>query len=286
MEEYYYEEESPKHIFVKCLMIIFILGILFGMFLYYKKKSTISLKNIKVEVGSELSTDVKDYLKNNTLYSNRYKLYLNSVDVNTVGKYEYKVKYNKHVEKGYINVVDTTPPKVVIDDDVIISNKEDFNPNILVLKCDDASLPCTVSLKNKRDTDTLKNVGKYSINIIISDSEGNTKEETVNVTVSDDEKVSSKMTNDLNYYTNSENDDIIEHILFVTLSSAISEESDEYDKLLLDTSVLDFNEYVTKDIYSTKIITAYNKYGYVIGLQVLVTFNDGTTKLIKDKVTE
>ena len=128
--------------------------------------------------------------------------------------------------------------------------------------------------------------GSYNIDILISDSEGNTREETVTLTVSEDEEVSSKMTNDINYYTNSENDDKIEHILFVTLSNAISEDSKEYNKLFIETASLDFSEYVTKDIYSTKIITAYNKYGYVIGLQVEVTFNDGTKKLIKDKVTE
>ena len=286
MEDFYYEEESPKHVFLKCLILLFIIGVCVGVFLFYKKENTISTKNIKVEVGTELSKDINDYLKSGKKNSSKYKLYLDNVDVNSVGKYTYKIKYNKNVKTGYINVVDTTAPEIILDDDVIVGTDEEFNPNIFVLKCNDYSLPCTVNLKNKSDLEKIKMPGSYNIDILISDSEGNTREETVTLTVSEDEEVSSKMTNDINYYTNSENDDKIEHILFVTLSNAISEDSKEYNKLFIETASLDFSEYVTKDIYSTKIITAYNKYGYVIGLQVEVTFNDGTKKLIKDKVTE
>ena len=284
MDEIYYEESN--HVFAKCLIILFLLGLFGGAFIYYKRENTVRIKNVTVEVGSKLSNNVEDYLKNGNRFSYKYKLYLNDVDVNTVGKYTYKIKYNKHTKKGYINVIDTKGPNVVIDDDITVGKDTQFDPNIFVLKCDDYSLPCSVSLKNKSDLNKIKSIGEYNLEIVISDSVGNKTIKSVKLNVSDSNKVSSKSTSDLDYYTNSINDDELDHTLFVSLSSAISEESLEYDKLFLDTSSTNFSDYVDKDIYSTRIITAYNKYGYVIGLQVEVTFNDGTKKLIKDKVEE
>ena len=286
MEEFFYEEENPNHIFIKCLIILFLIGLLGGAFIYYKKENTVRLKNVKVEVGSELSTNINDYLKKGNKYSSKYKLYLNGVDTSKIGKYTYKVKYNKHTKKGYITVVDTKDPIVTVDEEVVIGNNSEFDPNIFILKCEDSSLPCTAKLKNKSDYEKIKNIGVYDLTIVISDNAGNKILKNVKLNVSDSKDISSKMVNDLEYYTNSEEDKDLGHTLFVSLDKAMNEESKEYEELIQNTSIVDFSEYVDKDIYSTKLITAYNKYGYVIGLQVEVTFYDGTKKLIKDKVEE
>ena len=282
MEEYFYEEEQPKHIFVKCLIILFLFGLLGGALIYYKKENTVRIKNVTVEVGSKLSTNVNDYLKSGNRYASKYKLYLKNVNVNEVGKYTYRIRYNKHTKTGYINVVDTTSPKVTLDNNVTISTSDEFDPSIFVLKCEDYSLPCSVNLKNKNDLEKLNVVGEYNIDIVISDTKGNKTDETVKVTITN-EKTSSKMTDDLEYFTNSANEDL-KHTMFIKLNSAISEESKEFEDLFLETSSTDFNEFVDNDIYSTRIITAYNKYGYVIGLQVEITFYDGTKKLLEEKV--
>jgi hypothetical protein len=94
MEEIYFEESSPKQIFIKSLIIIFILGFCFGAFFYYKSKNTIKLRNIEVELGEPLSKNVLDYLSNGEKYSSKYKLYLDEVNTDKVGKYQYKVRYN------------------------------------------------------------------------------------------------------------------------------------------------------------------------------------------------
>ena len=44
MDDFYYEESNPKHVFIKCLGILFILGVCLGIFLYYKDRNTIKLK--------------------------------------------------------------------------------------------------------------------------------------------------------------------------------------------------------------------------------------------------
>lgn len=282
MEEFYYEESNPKHVFIKCLICLFIIGIGIGVFLFYKNKNTISLKTITIEVGKTLSTNIDDYLKNGHKYKKDYKLYLDGVDTNKVGKYTYKVKYNKHTETGIIKVVDTTSPNVQLDD-ITIGINEEFDPNVLLLKCDDKSLPCNVSFVKDSDSDLLKKEGTYNIEFNISDAEGNLTKSSSKIIVSATETLSSKMTSDLDYYSNSENDDTIEHIFFEKLDKAINEDTLEYEGMIQEISAIDFNEYVEGDIYSTKLITVYNRYGYVIGIQVEVTYNDGTKELLQNK---
>ena len=281
MEDFYYEEDSPKHIFLKLLTFIFLVGVIIGGFLYYKKINTIRLKNITIEVGSTLSNNIEDYVKKTNNNISKYKLYINSVNTNVVGKYTYKIRYKRYTKKGFIKVVDTKAPSVILDDNVIINTTDEFDPTIFVLKCEDYSLPCHVSLKNKKDIDKIKNVGDYKLDIVISDKVGNNVNKTVLLKVSN-EDTSSKVLDDLDYYTNSINDEKIEHTLFRTLNKAINEDTLEYEGLIQEISSLDFSKYVNKNIYSTKLITVYNKYGYVIGFQVEVTYNDGTKELLKE----
>lgn len=281
MEEFYIEESNPKHVFVKCLVIIFIIGLCIGGFLFYKNENTIKLRVVSIEVGEELSNNINDYLVKGNRFSNDYKLYLDGVDNSKVGEYTYKVKYNKHIKKGVIKVVDNKKPEVVVND-IIIGLDEKLDPNILIRECKDDSLPCRVALVNESDVNKLKVAGKYEIEINVSDAEGNVTKTKVNITSSETESLSSLQTDDLNYYTNSENDDSIEHVLFAKLDKAIDEETLEYEGLIQEVSAVDFSEYVDEDkeIYDTKLITAYNKYSYVIGIQVLVTFTDGSTRLL------
>lgn len=281
MEEFYYEESNSKHVFLKCLVYLFIIGIAIGAFLFYKKENTIKLKNVTVEVGSELSTNIMDYLASGVKNADKYKLILSDVDISNVGKYTYKVKYNKHVEKGFINVKDTKNPVVELDN-ITVGVDEEFDPNLLLVRCDDYSMPCNVSFKNDKDKAKLSKVGAYNLEFNVSDAEGNITKSSAIITVSETETLSSKMTNDLEYYTNSENDDTIEHVFFKKLDKAIFEDTLEFEGMIQEISAIDFSLYVTNDIYSTRLITAYNKYGYVIGIQVEVTFNDGTKVLLED----
>lgn len=281
MEEFYYEESSLKHVFVKCLIIILVLGICFGVFCFYRKENTIRLKYITLEVGDDLSNNVIDYLENGERFSDEYKLSLKDVNTNMVGEYTYTVKYNKHIEKGKIKVVDTTKP-VIETSDVIIGVNEELKLDSLITSCKDNSLPCKVSFKNEKDVNKLKKVGEYEIDVEVSDAVGNITETTVKITTSTTETMSSLQTDDLNYFTNSENDDRIDHVLFLELDKAIDEETLEYEGLIQELSTVDFSEYLNDDeeLYDVKLITVYNKYSYVIGFQVLATFTDGNTRLL------
>lgn len=283
MEEFFYEETHPKHIFKKILMYLFIIGIFIGIFLYLKKENTIKLKNINIEVGSSLSTKIEDYLVAGQKNKERYKLDISSVDTNKVGTYSYKIKYNNHTKKGIIKVEDTTKPDVELDN-ITIGINEEFNTNLLLLSCKDYSLPCTIEFEKESDSKLLEQVGSYKIRFVIKDSAGNKTKKETTITVSETETLSSKMSSDLEYYSNSENNDNLKHIFFKKLDKAIYEETLEYEGMIQEISITDFSKYVNRNIESTKLITAYNRYGYVIGIQVEVTLENGEKILLQDKV--
>ena len=57
----------------------------------------------------------------------------------------------------------------------------------------------------------------------------------------------------------------------------------EYENLIQTISAQDFEAYTTKEISNIQLITAYNKYGYVIGIQVLASYSDGTKELLTNE---
>lgn len=279
MDDFYFEDSNPKHVFLKCLLILFIIGLCIGAFLFYKNKNTMKLKKVYVELGSELSNDVNDYLVSGVANSSNYKLDLSMVDKDVIGEYTYKVRHNKNTKKGTLVVRDTTKP--VIETSNIVMNKEEtLDLNFIVTSCKDYSLPCSVSFVNKSDVEKLGTVGEYTIPFYIQDNVGNKVKKDIEITVSDTEYLSTKMSNDLEYYTNSINDDSIEHVYFEKFDKALEDESDDYVTTVQEISALDFSEYTDGEIYNSQLITVYNKYGYVTGIQVLVTYVDGTKELL------
>lgn len=282
MDDFYFEDSNPKHVFLKCLLILFVIGICVGVFLFYKNKNTIRLKKVYVELGSELSDDVNDYLASGVANSSNYKLDLSMVDKDVIGEYTYKVKHNKNTKNGTIVVRDTTKP--VIETSNIVMNKEEtLDLNFIVTSCKDYSLPCSVSFADKKDVEKLGTVGEYTIPFYIQDNVGNKVKKDIKITVSDTEYLSTKMSNDLEYYTNSLNDDSIEHVYFKKFDKALEDESNEYVTTIQEISASDFSEYTDGEIYNTQLITVYNKYGYVTGIQVLVTYVDGTKELLTNR---
>ena len=279
MDDFYYEEDNGK-VALKVFIIIFIIGVICGLFFYFKKHNTIKLRKVTIEVGSTISNNIDDYILSGKKIAANYTIDLSKVDSNKVGKYTYKVKYNKHTINGTINVVDKTAPTYLVDNDIVVGRSYSFEPSLFILNCSDYSLPCNVSFKNDSDIDKLKNVGEYTVPIVISDKYNNKKIENVTIKVVEGNSISSKSTDDLEYYTNSDNDDTLKRTMFLKLEKGIVDGSGEYEDIFAELSLTDFSLYET-DISDTKMITVYNKYGYVIGFQVEITKQDGTKKLLE-----
>lgn len=279
MDNFYYEESDTKHIVFKCLVIIFIIGLCVGAFIFVKNKNTIKLKRVVVELGSELSTDVNDYLVNGKKFSSDYKLYLDDVNKNKVGTYEYKVRYNKHVKTGKIIVQDTILPEVTVGE-INVGINEEVKAIYLVTSCKDISLPCSAVFEDNTILEKIKTPGEYETGIIVSDASGNSVTKSAKIISTKNGSFDSVMTNDLEYYINNINDNSLEEIFFEKLDNAINEDTLEYENLIQEISVLDFEALVSGEISDIQLVTAYNKYGYVIGIQVLVTYSDGSRELL------
>lgn len=179
----------------RVLLILVILStiILWGISLLIvideKNKEDISVKNITIELGNEISSDIKDYI--NGKVKNYNNLILDNKKVkNEVGKYDYSVKIkNKILFKtktevltGTIEVVDTTKPELSLKN-VSITVGDTLDINSFVEKCNDLS-NCQVKYKDEEYIKSIINTpGKYDIVIIGYDDYKNEIEATTNLEI-------------------------------------------------------------------------------------------------------
>lgn len=285
-QDFYIEETSPLKIFITIL--VFILIIAGGLYYYYnyRKENVVKLKNITVELGMPLSKDINSYIE--CAYPERYKLDLSNISIdengntNSTGEYSYKIIKNNEIKKGKLYVKDTTPP-VVETQELTVGVNEEFDPSEFVSKCDDLSLPCIVKYKNNSEAKINNNEGTYNIDIIVSDNEGNSIKKNVTLHVSGTDTLKSTKASDLNFDHLSENDESWNQTYTLKLEKAISEESLKYDELIENISTKDYN--FDKEISNKKIIVVYNKYNYVLGFSVKITFNDNTVLYVTNENT-
>ena len=287
-QDFYIEESSPLKIF---LMVLFF-GLLIAAGIYgylnFKNSDNIKLKNISVELGDKLSNNINDYITGNNL--NTYKLDVSNVSVdnegktNSTGEYSYKIIKNGIVQKGKLYVKDTTKPKYELED-LIVGVNEEFSPNDFLLKCEDLSLPCSVRFKKAKDLEVNKSEGVYKTIIIISDAAGNEEEKEVNITVKGENTLLNKKSSDLNYDHLSEIDNNWDQTYTKKLDKAISDESVEYSTEISKISIKEYD--FTKAKKGEKILVVYNKYNYVIGFSIKITFEDDSILYItKDNAIE
>ena len=267
------------------LFLFLIIGGLcaFGYFFVYAKFQ-FSLKNITMEVGSDLSYDVNNYVKNKLVDTSGYKLDLTGVDKDSIGTYTYKVIYNRRVKRGKIKVVDTTPPKFEVED-YTIEVGEDFYLGNILKSCEEISKPCIVSLKNAKDEDKFKKPGVYNVKVTVSDIYKNSADGNVKITVVEKGTLVRKEEIDLEYSSASKGLIAWKNEYFVKFSKALNPESEEAKEKASEITIDDIEKYVTENypdykITSTEIIDAYNKSGYIIGYIVEVGLKGEKEKTI------
>lgn len=275
-QDFYIEETSPaKVIFTVIFFVLLIAGGIYAYLHYNQVK--IKLKNITVELGDKLSTDIKDYIV--TKDYNSYELDLSNVNVDedgktiSTGEYSYKVIKGSETKRGKIFVKDSTKPIVTVQD-LTVGVNEEFEPYEFVVKCEDLSIPCDTKYKKSSDSTLNTKAGTYNIIIIVSDNEGNEVEKEVKLTVSTSETLESKKVNDLSYSYTSLNNDEWDKTYTLKLSKAVNPESSDYEKTVSEISQYEYT--YEKAITKQEIIAIYNKYDYVIGYSVMITFDDNT----------
>lgn len=287
-QDFFVEETSPLKVIFFVLIFIGLIGGSIYFYLNYKNSSHLKLKNITVELGTKLPTDKDTYLDTNK--PENYTLDLSMIktdeegNVNVAGEYAYKVKGNGETKKGKVYVKDTTIPTYELEN-LTVGVKEEFSPNDYLTKCDDLSLPCTVKFKNAKDLDLNSKEGTYEVDIIISDAAGNEVTKTVKLTVKGENTLAKKKASDLEYSYIEEEDPNWNKTYTLKLTKGIAEDSIDYNDYI---SELGSKQYkLTKKIKEKKIITVYNKYNYVIGFSIKITFEDDTSIYVtKNNVEE
>lgn len=152
-------------------------------------KFSVKLKEVTVEVGGVLSTDINDY---GIFYGiNQSQCSLDTTSVQNTKEankeYEFLVRCGDNTYKGKLKVVDTKTPEVTLKEAKVAINGT-VNPEDFIASCKDDS-GCTYEFKDANSVlEYVKAKDNYHVPIIVKDGAGNEIE--VNGTLIVDEVVS------------------------------------------------------------------------------------------------
>ncbi|MDD4187155.1 MAG: hypothetical protein PHX04_00030 [Bacilli bacterium] len=286
-DDFYFEESNPKKVFLTILLILFIIGVLFGIYKYIAKRDFIKLNNVEVELGSAVSTDIKDYIK-----SGKYEGYTLDVSnvhldneglADSIGEYSFTVKKNNNILKGKIYVKDTTAPRVEVTE-LTVGLNEEFDINDFLISCEDLSEECFVTYASDKEKKYNQAEGTYDITLKIKDKYNNETTKTTKLIVKEGFSLADlKATNNdaTNIYPV---DDDWDETYTLKFSRGISEEDEEFEAKILELAKHDFSEYYEETIKNQTMITIYNKYNFVLGFSIKLEFEDGNIIYVPEDV--
>ena len=287
-QDFFIEETSPLKIIFYVILFLGLIGGSVYFYIDYKNSSHVKLKNVTVELGTKLPKDKETYIETNN--KDAYSLDLSTIstdengNVNMTGEYSFKVRGNGETKKGKVYVKDTTKPVIELED-LTVGVNESFSPNDYLTKCEDLSLPCTAKFQNAKDLEINTKEGTYSIKLIVSDAAGNEVTKDVKLIVSGESTLAKKKASDLTFSYLVDNDEEWNKSYTLKLDKAIAEDSVDYNDYINDLSTREYS--FTKKVSEKKILTAYNKYNYVIGFSIKITFEDNSVLYItKDNAEE
>lgn len=275
-------ENSKKTGFIFVLFVI-IIGVL-GYFVVFKQVY-FSVKNVKLELGEELSENINDYLSKKVIDTSDYKIDISKVKPDEIGEYSYSITYNKIVKKGKVKVVDTVAPTFTLKEMIIEKGSTDYFLGDFLETCEDASKPCLVTLKNEKDEEKFGIIGTHSIEIEIKDLYGNKTSASANLKVVEEGAYVDERTLDLEYNSNSKNIENFTGLIYLKLEKAIPPNGDQAGASLSEVSTVDLEEYVHRnyegyDLVGSEIIELYNKSSYIIGYSIELKISNGKEKTI------
>lgn len=145
---------------------------------------------IQVEINTSLP-NIRDYVENNVhnkeLDKSKVSYYFNGEEINPdiskIDTYDVVIKYKDKEYNSQLKIVDTTKPDVEFKSIAIYENtKYDINNFISSYKDNSGSDKYTATYVNE-STANLKNVGTYSIILLVCDESKNCVEETVKLVI-------------------------------------------------------------------------------------------------------
>ncbi len=108
-------QKNNKTLFV-VIIIVVLAGVGFGTFyvlkytniLNKKPQITITTKDLEINIGEKLSTNIADYATITGTSSTNCSLDIVNVDTKTAGSYEYKITCGETIKSGKVNVIDNS----------------------------------------------------------------------------------------------------------------------------------------------------------------------------------
>jgi hypothetical protein len=148
-------------------------------------KGNISTKDLFLELGKPLSTEISDYAVITGFNVSTCTVDTSNVNTKRMGSYEYTVSCGSTTQKGSIVLRDQTAPVVVVKELMVapgtLVSLEDF-----IVSCDDYT-KCSYELEDANQSlETLvQTVGDYKLNLIVSDDYDNKETVELSLVVSD-----------------------------------------------------------------------------------------------------
>lgn len=170
------------------ILLVFIL-FLVGFMLIFKNQSSIHLKSDKFifEYGEEVCSKIECYIDDasSTKDINKFELItkdlvikddkfvLDDSDILNIGEYDLEIKYKKQTKKFSIEVIDSTSPKFIEFNELIVIEQNAIDVDLTsFFKADDLF---KVKITIQGDFD-LSKTGEYNIKVIASDENNNMSE--------------------------------------------------------------------------------------------------------------
>ena len=287
-EDFYFEDHYKRNVVILIIVILLVIGGLYYGYKKYYMNNYLKVKDVTVELGSKLSDNIEEYIKCND-YS-LYKLDLSNVVVDdngntsVAGEYSYAVIKGDEIKRGKIYVKDTTKPTVTTKD-LKVGVNEVFGAFDFVESCTDLSMPCVISFKDASSADLSNKAGNYKLTIVINDGAGNKVEKDVNLIVEDGYSYKEVKANTLEVdHLSNDKADWNETYTY-KFDKGLDEESTEFEETLEKYSTINLN--LEKNIKDKEIIVIYNKYDYILGISIKVTYDDNTYEFItSDKIID
>ena len=141
------------------------------------------------------------------------------------------------------------------------------------------------SYKNKNDITLNDNAGSYNIDLVISDAAGNSVVKKVKLIVSSETTLEKQKMSDLTPVKTSLDDDSKWNKTYtLKLNNGLDPETEEFVKQVSELSAKEYQ--FDKTVAQKEIVEIYNKYDYVIGFSIMVTFDDNSVLFVTNENTK
>ncbi len=183
------KKNNNKILFV-LIIVLALAAVAVGVYILLhmtQPKAGVQVKNVKIEINSKVSTDIKDYATFNGIDPSLCSLDTTEIpnELNKINEdYTFKINCNETTYTGKAKVVDTTAPEVKLKE-LTVPIDGSVKPEDFIQECVDAT-ECSYSFKDEEKLkEQLKEAASYHVEIVVSDTSGNKKEVTATLIVSE-----------------------------------------------------------------------------------------------------